>query len=516
MQKSLKKSKNPLQAFFQRKELDQVDLLCIYGFSKEVLQASKEWREKNKERLCVFIEEDPKKIKGLFGKKDTSLWQEDPQVQVHLLETPLQLEPLLKKICWNSLFLQKEVVSFRPQNRRFEELSSLLEKIAMGVELTFSTFSDFGLSASANVLHNLLNLKEVRGFSSLKGAFANIPAIVCGASPSLIDNLSALKKVKNQALIFGGGSALNVLSAHAVPFHFASSVDKEAPFERFLMQSSFETPFFYQGQASSLNLSLVHAPLVRVLGCSELPLEKWLDEKLGFSSLGFDGGWTVATFLLSLAYFLGCRPIIMLGMDFSFEKDPYARGVFVEKGVKREFLAVKDRKGKKVWTQRDWLLARSWIEEFAKKRPGVLIDASRGLCFQGVKRSSLDHLSKQWKGFFDLPGTIHSAFMRARVISLSQKKVFSLIKQLNKSLLRSEIAIDREMERGKKRNSFSFEEVEEKLFDEESYELLLQPLWNIWTPLFEKNASLQELALHRMLFFKRVIEEYKKLMEAIC
>ena len=325
------KQKNPIASFFQKKEMKEGGLLCVYGFSEEAYFAAKKWVAEKRERLCVFIEEDPQVRQDFLKIANGSLLFEDPQVEIHFLESTLQLEPLLKKICWNSLFSQKELISFLPEKKkkRFEEISSLLEVISMGVELTLAEFSDFGVRFFSNVFHNLLHLKEVKDFSHLRGAFSKIPAIVCGASPSLKENLPLLKKLKNHALIFGGGSALNVLSANAVPFHFAASVDKESPHERFLMQASFETPFFFQNQISSLNLSLVHAPLIRVGGYSQLPFEKWIDENLTIASGFFDGGWTVATFLLSLADFLGCDPIIMVGMDFSFEKKPYAGGVLV-------------------------------------------------------------------------------------------------------------------------------------------------------------------------------------------
>jgi hypothetical protein len=402
------------------------------------------------------------------------------------------------------------------QKKRFKEISSWMEKISLGVELTFAEYSDFGLLSFSNTFRNLLHTKEWKNYGHLRGAFSKIPAIICGAGPSLLPHLPLLKKLKNNALIFSGGSSLNVLSAHSIPFHFAASVDKEAPYERFKMQTSIEIPFFYQNQLSSLNFSLVHAPLIRVEGYSLLPLEKWLEERLGFSDHFFEGGWTVATFLLSLAAFLGCDPIIMAGMDFSFHQDPYAPGVVVEKTTKRELLSVKDRKGKGVWTQRDWLLARNWIEDFAKKNSQVtLIDANRGLSFEGVKKSSFSQAVKKLKKSWDLTSIVHGAITRAPSSFLQKKELLPLFRELAESFQQVERILEKEIERGKEIESFSFEEIAEDLKEEMSYRLLLDPLWKIWSPLFERNASLQQLSLHRLLFLKRVAKEHREMLERI-
>jgi hypothetical protein len=502
MFKELTKEKDPFCTFFQKKELRKVERLCIWGFSKPVFQACKKWVEEKKERGCIFIEEE--------GKEE--LISDHPQVEIYCLQTPLQLEPLWKKICWETLFMRKELITFQTEEKRhrFEEVSALMETISLGVELTFSEYSDFGLLSLSNIFQNLLHTRKCVEISSLKGSFSKIPAIILGASPSLNQQLPLLQKMKNQALLFAGGSALNVLSAFGLQPHFAASVDKEAPYERFKMQTSWEIPFFYQNQISSLNFSIVHAPLIRVGGYLQLPLERWLEKRLSLNEECFDGGWTVATFLLSLAEFLGCDPILMVGMDFSFEKDPYAKGVFVEKGVRKELLCTKDRKGKRVWTQRDWLMARKWVEEFSLKKKIRLIDASLGLSFQGVEKKSLKDFSKELTCSFDLLGMVHARLARSLKISLSKKELLDLLEEFTQSLSKVEKILDKEMERGKKRNSLSFEEIEGKLLKEKSYLLFLEPLWKIWSPLFERNGSLQERAIHQILFLKRVVIDSKK------
>ncbi len=48
------------------------------------------------------------------------------------------------------------------------------------------------------------------------------------------------------------------------------------------------------------------------------------------------------------------------------------------------------------------------------------------------------------------------------------------------------------------------------------YSTLLQPLWHVWRPIFERELDLDvqpidledKLRIHRLLFFQRVIQEY--------
>jgi hypothetical protein len=53
--------------------------------------------------------------------------------------------------------------------------------------------------------------------------------------------------------------------------------------------------------------------------------------------------------------------------------------------------------------------------------------------------------------------------------------------------------------------------LEGNLSDEPVYWTLLEPLWNIWRPLFAREAAGQDLDLHRILFFQQVLKHQSEM-----
>ena len=221
-----------------------------------------------------------------------------------------------------------------------------------------SLYRDFGIPQLTNVITNLSKGQEVKKGESLAGKFEGIPAIICGAGPSLEKDLDDLKKVCDKALIFSSGSSINIFSKNSIKYSFSASIDQNPYFKRFKNNHLFENNniFFYQNQINHHNLSIVDTNKTLVADYGAYPLKSFIYEKLGIKQDVFEAGWTVTTFLIKIAYLLGCNPIIFVGLDLSYKKDKYARGVTKDKS-EYELLKIKDKKGKIVFTQKDWLLS---------------------------------------------------------------------------------------------------------------------------------------------------------------
>ncbi len=409
-----------------------------------------EWNEGLYREALSWVDEG----RRVFLLSDRERESEDPRISVCVLESPLQVGMLARKIAWASVFKKLEVVG----NGAF---AKELKDCHLAAHAILSEAADYWTCPMRNAR---VNEAPYRRGMDLEGAFERVPAIIVGAGPSLEQNLPFLRLFQDRALVFAAGSALNILEEEP---HFAASIDAKAPYHSFKMSSFPEVPFCYQSRMNRENFSLLHGEKI-LFPDSSCEAINWIH---GEESM--DGGWTVGNFLTSIALHMGCSPIFFMGMDFCYERGrKYAK---METGPTDSLVQVGD-----VWTQRDWLMAARWIEE--KASGSKMFDLSRGILHlpKITTNEALWLCSRSW----DLKLKVHEAIQK-----LPLKKALRW-PEWDASLKRC---------------------LENKELDEEIvYQKLLSPLWRIWGPIFEREG--QNLELHRKLFFQKVLEEHEELV----
>ncbi|MBI3900697.1 MAG: DUF115 domain-containing protein, partial [Chlamydiia bacterium] len=346
--------------------------------------------------------------------------------------------------------------------------------------LLLSDCADFGISQ--------LKAKMGRGDYPLrqgyflKDAFLNTPAVILGAGPSLKKELDTLFSMQDKALIFSGGSALA-----ALPFepHFAAHIDLKFPYHEAKRSSFWETPFLFQSRVNPAHFSFIHGEAV-LFPETHHNFLNWID---GIDE-PFDGGWTVGTFLTQIARFLGCNPIILVGMDLCYVEgkkylhrpnDPFPQGFDEEK-----------------MTQHDWIMAREWLETLSLQNP-----KHRWIDVRGV--------GAPLAGLFE---QIPLASLQMEKREDLRKQVFEKIQGL--PFLSSHHARWQEWGHSLLRCQQSLSSLQgiAEVKEEVAYDLLLAPLWKIFSPLFERETKgVGEIELHRFIFFQRVIQEHLHAME---
>ncbi len=481
------------------------DVLVIYGISVFAYSKLERWLKDGKN--LIFLE-DEKEAFSLF--LQTSLAEkilEDERVSIYFLEG----DYILKKIAWENVFLKIKLhpshLYFCQKKERFLEIENKLNEMVLGALLSFSNYHDFGHSSLLNTFQNLLSLKTIHLISDLKNSFQNIPAVICGAGPSLEKSLPLLKQMQDKALLFAGGSALSILSKNDVHIHFSAAIDKNAEEKK---NTYYETVFFHSLQVSHDFLKNVHGDKFLVKN-DALPLENFFFESF-LNEEKLDTGWTVATFLLSIAHFLGCSPIYFTGLDFCFTKKKYGGGLNEDGSCDIE---TKDVFGNRVFTQKDWMLAVSWIEDFSKE--ALLVNANGGGLKIKVKEGPLDLLSKN----LDLKGLVHSKISRVKYIPLEKKMIAAKLDDIEKSALEClnilELymqELEKDFSEGLFEKDYAFENFEKELFFNEH----LLPLWNIYSYVIKrklKNENKKDspplhflVYLNKLLFFKNVVEDF--------
>lgn len=418
------------------------DFVCVYGWDEALYREALSWAKGD--RRAVFVSEEERV-------------STDPRVKIYHLESPLQIEPLARKIAWSAVFRNMEVVG---GDKRFQEE---LKRCHLAADLILSEASDWHVAVLKN---GRANRSAYRRGMELKGAFTGVPALVVGAGPSLEKNGHLLKAFENRALIFAGGSALNAIDSEP---HFAASIDPAAPHKQFKTHRFRKTPFCYQSRMSADNFSLMQGPKLLFPDASSAAIN-WLH-----GEETFDSGWTVGNFLTAAALHMGCSPIVFVGMDLCYSKGKkYAK---IDASLPDGLIRVGD-----VWTQRDWLMSARWTEE----KKGPFLDATEGGLL-ALPKKKLGEVLAEWPERGDLRKKVEDA-----IESLPQVGPSERWDEWDASLRRCI------------KNLYTID-------DEVVYHRLLLPLWQIWKPIFEREAEVdpqQSMELHKLSFFHQVLEEH--------
>lgn len=493
-----------------KSNLKEIDVLFLFGVGDgSAYRSLKSWLGKEEGRFLVFIEEREE----LFLKAKELPLAKDQRVRLFYWKRGD--EEIFQHASWEFVFLRFGYASLNPEmNRSALDFFTQLEHYHRGIDLLASDSEDMGLKVLKNAIKNLSALPRARFGAAMEGKCASVPAIVCGAGPSLDIAMPLLEKVKGKALIIAGGSSVRALSARGVFPDLCSHLDPHPPYRRFLEQDTFDKPFFYQGRLCHALLEKVHGPLVYMPDSGSYPLEGWLAAEAGIFAERFDAGWTVANFSAAIAAHLGCSPIIFVGMDFSCGPNAiYASEI---PGEENRNELVELEKGK-LYSKRDWLMSAEWMSAFAKKHPSIQwINATAGgIELPGIERKDLAEVLGTLATEFDIEAIVHQLIFEAPLSQVTDEKVESIRKKLNESFKKGLEICEKMLKVWEKYYPQSpLEKGEYALLDTEleqeiCFRHFLIPLWNVWRrPILRTSFHPLGQHVHRLLFFKRALETH--------
>ena len=421
--------------------LDAVDVLYLYGLGlslggKNVYRHFHTWLAARQQRQLVFIEESIATLRAYLQTEDAYEMLAHPRVHLKMLLSSGTL-PALARECARAFPAEAiEVLTLSRKGKRhlqrFYKLRTLLLR-ATTVEHALVVEGLYYHLFCKNLFPNFLRWSFASEGNSLRGQFRNVPAIICGAGPSLAKEVAYIKQLEQQALIIAGGSAITALSQRGAPFHLAVAIDPNfEEYKRFLASSAFEVPLVY--------VNRVHPQIFAT--CNGLPVyvhtlvggsaEMWMEKKLGIDLLPFSSTFdieamSVTTTAIELAYAMGCNPIILAGVDLAFtDRKSYAPGVsdqtaFAFKEQKRErraaeqLLKRKGHRGQSVYTLVKWIMEESAISRFAAKTPATeWINATDGgLGFQNIPYRPLKEITFSQRA--DVRGRLFAALEERRL-----------------------------------------------------------------------------------------------------
>lgn len=452
------------EEWFSKLNLDQVSVLYVYGVGLGyAYEAAKQWLKDDESRLLVFLEDDPQVIRFLFQTETGSELLRNRQVFLNYFSKKLYpdrpdekivgIDSIVAPFCLYKFEVSALPAYLQSRVREFAEVKGLISFFSNIHKMDTLEYSHSGLVFFNNFFRNCLIMPQAYRADGFFGKFTGIPAIICGAGPSLDKNIDILATLQNRALIFAGGTALNALNAKGLLPHFGVGIDPNPDqFTRLVMNQAYETPFIYRNRMQHDALKMVHGEKLCVPGTSGYEIGGWFENKLGIKSQPIEEGYNVLNFSLSVAEAMGCNPIILVGIDLAYSQGrSYASGIishpvhdrrrnFQTKDSSDELLFKKDIYGQPTETLWKWVGESFWYSRFALMHPdSIIMNATEGgLGFHGIKNITLaeaakTYLSKQ----YDLDSLVHTEIQNNPMPpDVKESRIKAVLKSLQDSLER--------------------------------------------------------------------------------
>lgn len=512
------------QEWFKHLDLKGAVALFIFGVGKgDYYPPLKEWLKKDRKRRAVFLEDDLNVLRVFLGTEQATALLQDPQVQLLYFENLEDTEAVFEVLYWN-FAMRRIVVSALEQyaQDKKELYENLRHKIAYDSAVKNALVDEYlryGGAFFVNFYQNMLSLPGSYLGNKTFGSFKKVPAIICGAGPSLVKSLPQLKGVLDRALVFAGGSALNALNAAGIQPHLGAGIDPNpAQYARLSQNKAPEVPFYYRNRMYHDAFERITGPRLYVTGCGGYDVSDYFEEALKISDEFLDEGHNVINFCLQIAWKLGCDPIIFAGMDLAFTgMKMYAPGIeenvhfdpdafgdvdeFDEKPLLKE-----DIYGEPLYTLWKWVAESDWIGEFGKEHSEItLLNATEGgLGFPGIPNLSFKeaietHLLKQYPIADRLQAEIQNSAMPQATLPRLKKLLDALKSSLKRCAEAFEALLEEaeeEIQRLKKEKKGEFRQsgrsalLETELMEEPGYQYVLDIFNQVLARLY--NRDLQE------------------------
>ena len=457
---SLIDPKKEAEEWFASLDIKNSTVIYIYGIGLGYyFEPMKSWLKEDPKRSLVFIEDDLNVLHALFQTSFATEILSNPQTLIFYFEDLLDPEETFDELYWDFILTQMSISSLllysQVKEEKYFELRHKIVHDAAIKNALVDEYLHYGIAFFRNFYPNMLLLPESWKGTNLYGKFENIPAIICGAGPSLEKNIKYLNQYLDKALLFGGGSALNALSSRGILPHFGIGVDPN-PTQQYRLSSNkaYEVPLFYRNRMHTDAFRLVHGPRLYIPGAGGYEVADWFDQKFNLLEgvEWLDEGHNVVNFGLELAKYLGCNPIIFVGVDLAYtEMQSYASGIIDDTSVKKKdildtgdfdtsALLKQDIYGQPIYTLWKWIAESEWTGEYSKQNPNLtIINATEGgLGMPGIPNIPFAEVAEKYLvKSYDLYARVQGEILNSELPNITNKEIINITEELRDSLVRS-------------------------------------------------------------------------------
>jgi hypothetical protein len=441
--------------WFRSLDLKLATVIFVYGIGLGYYyEAVKAWLKQQPNHSLVFLEEDLSVLYRLFETELGSQLLKDPQVQIVYFQNLIADKPLFNEISW-TYFESSVVISslklYEETNPEgYLQLQHQLSYDIAQKKALVEEYMQYGGMFFRNLYPNLLEIPHAYWGNGLFEKFSQVPAIICGAGPSLNKNMDLLSSLKERALLFAGGSALNALIPRGIIPHFGVAIDPdEQQYRRVAVTQPYCIPFFYRSRLFHKALIDMTGPRLYLTGAGGYETSRWFEQQLNIDGEDVDEGHNVVNFSLQIAQALGCNPIILVGVDLAFTDQKYyadeivanlkltEKDLKIDVSVDAETVLKKDIYGKPVYTLWKWITEATWISEFAQLHPEItVINATEGgLGFEGISNSPLQEVAQEFlQDTREEIKHIGHEICKHPLNHIHREQIFQLIQEMKNSL----------------------------------------------------------------------------------
>ncbi|WP_284452522.1 6-hydroxymethylpterin diphosphokinase MptE-like protein [Parachlamydia acanthamoebae] len=414
---STEDAKKEAADWFKSLELEDETVLYVYGVGLGYYyQAAREWLRNNDQHYLVFFEDSLEVLHRLFETDLGTQLLSDKQVFLFYFDRVDEEDEEIDKLFTTLSFLEYKISALESyetvRKPIYQQLRAKIRYYINFKECSAIEYMNFGQFFFRNFYKNILSLPDSHLGNGLFDQFKGVPAIICGAGPSLEKNGDLIAGLKDKALILAGGTAVNTLNAKGILPHFGVQIDPNwYQMTRLIMNQCYEVPFFYRNRFYHNAFKLIHGDRLYITGSGGYEIANWFEKHLGIDETqNVSEGHNVVNFSLAIATALGCNPIIFVGLDLAYTEDKsYAGGVishplhdrkqhFQTKNSMDELMVRDDINGEPVHTLWKWIAESVWFARFGLSNPNLtLINATEGgIGLPGIPNKTLKEVSEEY------------------------------------------------------------------------------------------------------------------------
>ncbi len=493
-----------------------------YSFS-----ALRKWLKSDINYQLIFIEPILQVILFLLQTEIGSKLIRHPQVHLYHAKSKYDLIRLMDFLALEFALLKTATATLPAYKKLYPNTSHFFETTMKmkqdGVSATIVEAEHASKPVFTNFILKLLHLSDSYNASSLKSTFSGMPCIICGAGPSLKKNFERLKSLRSKALILAGSSAIPGLTQQGLYPHLGTFFDPyPRVYDRFLNNQHFEMPIFHCTRTFHNVTRYLHGPKL-YLRCRSNGLVSYLEDLMQLEGDLLTPHVSVTTFNTAIAAYLGCSPIIYVGVDLAYtDNQSYMNGVvkdadFTEKQNEskedfevNESLWSKDIYGEPVLTKSGWILESDTLSLMQKENPSLsFFNATEGgLGMKGIPHLTLKEVEERYLTC-DYPTDewIHASIL-PRKIRQTNRKSKMFLKEFSRSLRRCSQRygrVLREMDRLLRRNQKGEDSPTDETFFEEVYQGISEEMAFQYLLTGENQAI--EVSMLKLMHFHRAFEE---------
>lgn len=448
--------------WLQRAVPSSAQVICFYGiglgYHYDVLI---EWLRADSSRFLVFIEADLAVLRRFLETERASKILEDTQVVVQYSPAPNESgwRRFRDEFAWFYYGFCLRAIEYYTLNIYVQLHETNFRLIVRQLQMNIQEFRVFVQEAlhcqnlvSRNLYANLWLLDQCGSAVSFFDKFRNIPVIICGAGPSLARHFKVFPSLQNRAVIFGAGSAVNILTRHGIMPHLGICLDPyDTQESRCMTHFAYESAFFFFTRFYFRASKLIHGTLLH------MPVNggvhRWFQKTLGIPAIQERWiGSSSSNVSSEIAVMMGCNPIILTGLDLAYTDDcRYAPGVVVrptDAPHHATALTAKDEhliqargvNNTPIQTRWGWVVEARDFAKLSDENVGVsFINATEeGMKIPDISNLSLkDVIKKRLQYSYDIENWIHCEIQESSTHRISSDNIRASMEKWRRSLARS-------------------------------------------------------------------------------